>query len=249
MKVKSILVSQPEPSAENNPYAALAVKHKIKIDFRPFIKVEGVPASDFRRDKVNPGAFSSVIFTSKNAVDHYFRICQEMRVEVNAEWKYYCVSEAVAFYLQKFVQYRKRKIYPAKGTLEDLIPTLKKHKDEHFLFPTSDIWKDDIPALLDANKLKYTRAILFRTVASDLSDLAEVKYDILAFFSPEGIRSLYKNFPDFVQNETRIAAFGSSTQQAARDHNLRLDIPVPTPEAPSMTAALDLYTKEANKGK
>ncbi len=249
MKVKSILVSQPEPVGDNNPYTALAAKHKVKIDFRPFIKVEGIPANEFRRDKINPRDFKAVIFTSKNGVDHYFRMCQELRVEINPEWKYYCVSEAVAFYLQKFVQYRKRKIYPAKGSLNDLVPILKKQKDEHFLFPTSDVLNADIPALLLASKIKYTRAILYRTVASDLSDLAEIKYDILVFFSPEGIKSLYINFPDFMQNETRLAGFGSSTQQAIAEASLRLDIPVPTPESPSMITALDTYIKEANKGK
>lgn len=249
MKVKTILISQPEPKTENSPFLALAQKQKVKIDFRPFIHVEGVPAADFRKDKVNPKDFNAVILTSKNAVDHFFRICEEMRVAISNDLKYYCLSEAVAYYLQKYVVYRKRKIYFGKGTMEDLVPMLKKNKDENFLLPTSDILKPDIPETLDKNNIKFTRAILYRTVASDLSDLADVYYDILVFFSPEGIRSLYKNFPDFKQNNTRIAAFGSSTHQAVKEAGLRLDILAPTPECPSMTQALEDYIKEVNKVK
>jgi uroporphyrinogen-III synthase len=215
MKVKSILVSQPEPQAGNNPYTQLADKHKVKVDFRPFIEVVGVPAAEFRKDKVNPAEFKAFIFTSRNAIDHFFRMCEEMRVAINPEWKYFCVSEAVAFYLQKFVPYRKRKIYPGTGSLAGLIPTLKK----------------------------------WYTVASDLSDLSDVKYDILVFFSPEGIRSLLKNFPDFKQDATRIAAFGNTTHQAIADNALRLDIQVPAPKFTSMSQALDAYIEEANKSK
>lgn len=248
MKVKSILVSQPEPKADgSSPYATLASKYKLKIDFIPFIQVEGVAAADFRKDKINPREFNAVIFTSKNAVDHYFRICEEMRVPINQDTKYFCTSEAIAYYLQKYVLYRKRKIYHGRQTIEDLAAILKKHKDEVFLLPTSDVLKDNIPATLDKFKVKYTRAILFNTVASDLSALAEVKYDVLVFFSPEGIRSLFKNFPDFIQNDTRIAAFGNTTWKAVEEANLRLDIKAPTPEYPSMTKALEEYIKEANK--
>ena len=249
MKVKSILVSQPEPQGGNNPYTQLADKHKVKIDFRPFIEVKGVAAADFRKDKVHLAEFKAFIFTSRNAIDHFFRMCEEMRVAVNPEWKYFCVSEAVAFYLQKFVPYRKRKIYPGTGNLAGLIPTLKKQRGEHFLLPTSDILNPDIPELLDKGNIKWTRATMYHTVASDLSDLSDVKYDILVFFSPEGIRSLFKNFPDFRQDKTRIAAFGNTTHQAMEENQLRLDIQVPTPKFTSMSQALDAYIEEANKGK
>lgn len=248
MKVKSILVSQPEPKEDvNSPYSVLGAKQKVKIDFVPFIKVEGLTAADFRKDKINPRDYGAVIFTSKNAVDHYFRICEEMRVPINQETKYFCLSEAIAYYLQRYVVYRKRKIYHGYQTIEDLAVVLKKHKDENFFLPTSDILKQNIPDTLDKLKLKYSRAVLYNTVASDLSHLKDVKYDILVFFSPEGIRSLFKNFPDFKQNDTRIAAFGSTSWQAVEEMGLNLDIKAPTPEYPSMTKALEEYIKEVNK--
>lgn len=246
-KIKTILVSQPEPKTENSPFHALALKQKVKIDFRPFIQVEGIPGADVRKEKINPADHNAIIFTSKNAVDHFFRICEEMRVPVGNELKYYCVTEAVAYYLQKYVVYRKRKIYYGNGTINDLIPMLKKNKNENFFLPSSDILKPEIPETLEANKIRFTRAVLYRTVASDLSDLADVYYDILVFFSPEGVRSLLKNFPDFKQSNTRIAAFGSSTAAAVAELKLRLDIPAPTVEAPSMTKALEEFIKEANK--
>ncbi len=249
MKVKSILVSQPEPKVENSPYSTLASKQKVKIDFIPFIHVEGITASDFRKEKINPRDFRAVIFTSKNAVDHYFRICEEMRIPISNETKYFCISEAIAYYLQKYVVYRKRKIYHGYHTMSDLIPVLKKHKDENFLMPSSDILKETIPATLEKHNIKFTRAMLYKTVTSDLSHLRDVYYDILVFFSPEGIKSLLKNFPDFQQNNTRIAAFGSTTKKAVEEAGLRLDIIAPTPEFPSMTKALDVYIKDVNKAK
>ncbi len=250
MKVKSILVSQPEPKTDNSPYATLASKQKVKIDFIPFIYVEGISASDFRKEnRISPKDFRSVIFTSKNAIDHYFRVCEEMRIPINNETKYFCISEAVAYYLQKYVIYRKRKIYYGYQTMGDLVSVLKKHKEENFLLPSSDVLKSDIPETLDKNKIKYTRAVLYKTVSSDLSHLKDVYYDILVFFSPEGIKSLFKNFPEFVQNETRIGAFGSTTCEAVEEAGLRLDIKAPTPEFPSMTKALEEYIKLANKVK
>ncbi len=248
MKVKTILVSQPEPSTDvKTPYDELATKQKLKIDFRPFIHVEGVDATEFRKEKIQFSDFSAIIFTSRNAIDHFFRMCEETRYEVPVDLKYFCVSEAIAFYLQKYVVYRKRKIYYGKLTFPDLVPILKKHKNERFLLPTSDILKPEVPRLLDSIKVDYTRAILYRTVCSDLSDLEDVKYDVLVFFSPFGIKSLLENFPEFIQGETRIAGFGPTTQKAIQDAGLRLDIPAPTKEAPSMTMALDAYIKEANK--
>jgi uroporphyrinogen-III synthase len=248
LKVKSILVSQPDPGAEASPYKDLADKQKVKIDFRPFIEVKGIEGHEFRKFKINLADYGSVIFTSKNAVDHFFRICEECRYQVPTDLKYFCMSEAIAYYLQKYVVYRKRKIYFGRLTFPDLIPMIKKHKDEKFLLPSSDLLKPEIPMLLESNKIKYTRAVLYNTVSSDLSDLKEVFYDILVFFSPQGIVSLYENFPDFKQNETRIAAFGPTTHKAVLDAGLRLDIKAPSPEFPSMTMALEDYIKKANKG-
>lgn len=247
MKVKTILVSQPEPQAENSPYYDLAEKNKIKVDFRPFIHVAGLDAAEVRKQKVNVPSHTAVILTSRNAVDHFFRICEEIRFTVPNEMKYFCTSEAIAYYLQKYVVYRKRKIYFGNNTFKDLIPLIKKHKDEKFLLPSSDVLKPEIPKLLKEAKIEYTRAIMYNTVSSDLSDLADVYYDILVFFSPSGIKSLMENFPDFEQNQTRIAAFGSSTHKAVKEAGLRLDIKAPTPKAPSMTMAIEQYIKTVNK--
>jgi uroporphyrinogen-III synthase len=246
-KVKSILISQPQPANENNPYSAVADKHKVVIDFRSFIHVEGVSASDFRKDKIQIRDFRNVIFTSKNAVDHYFRMCEEMRVQISPDIRYFCISEAIAYYLQKYVVYRKRKIYHGNIRIEELIPTLKKFKNEKFLMPSSDSLKPQIPNALEEAKIDYTRAILFKTVVSDLSDLENVFYDILVFFSPSGIKSLYENFPDFKQNKTRLACFGATTQKEAEKNGLVVDIPAPTVDAPSMTKAISDYIKEVNK--
>lgn len=247
MKVKTILVSQPEPQTENSPYFDLANKHKIKIDFIPFIHIEGVDSADVRKQKVNIPQHTAIILTSRNAVDHFFRVAEETRYSVPNELKYFCTSEAIAYYLQKYVVYRKRKIYFGNNTFSDLIPLLKKHKTEKFLLPTSDILKPEIPKLLKEAKIGYTRAIMYNTVSSDLSHLSDVKYDILVFFSPSGIKSLMENFPEFEQGETRIAAFGSSTHRALKEANLRLDIKTPSPKFPSMTMALEDYIKQVNK--
>lgn len=247
MKVKTILVSQPEPQTENSPYFDLAEKNKVKVDFRPFIHVEGEDVSEVRRQKINLADYTAVILTSRNGVDHYFRIAEEMRFNVPNEMKYFCTSEAIAYYLQKYVVYRKRKIYFGNNTFQDLIPLIKKHKQEKFLLPSSDVLKPEIPKLLKDAKIDYTRGVFYNTVSSDLSDLEDVYYDILVFFSPSGIKSLMENFPDFQQNNTRIAAFGSSTHKAVEDAGLRLDIKAPTPKAPSMTMALEQYIKDVNK--
>ena len=245
MKVKSILVSQPEPQVANSPYSALADKHKVKIDFQPFIEVISIPGKEFRKDKISVRDFKSFIFTSRIAIDHFFRMCKEMRVPVSPEWKYFCTSEAVAFYLQKFVPYRKRKIYPGKGSLADLIPILKKQRGEHFMMPTSDILNPDIPNLLEKSNIEWTRAKMYQTVICDLSHLSDVKYDILVFFSPEGIRSLLRNFPEFEQGETLIAGFGNTTKAAIEENDLRLDIAVPTAKFTSMTQALDSFIEKS----
>ena len=247
MKVKTILVSQPEPKAETSPYFDLCNKQKVKIDFRPFIHVEGISVKEVRGEKVDLTNFTAIILTSRNAVDHFFRIAEEMRFKVPDTMKYFCQSEAVAFYLQKYVVYRKRKIYVGTRTFPDLTKLIKKHKSEQFLLPCSDKLKPLIPAELDKLAVDWTRLDLYRTVVSDLSDLENVFYDVLVFFSPSGIESLLKNFPNFQQKETRLAAFGNSTVKAVTEAGLKCDIVAPSPETPSMTMALDKYIKTANK--
>ncbi|TRZ46291.1 uroporphyrinogen-III synthase [Robertkochia solimangrovi] len=247
MKVKTILVSQPEPKVENSPYLRLVEKQKIKVDFRPFIHVEGVNAKDVRQQKIDLSQFTAIILTSRNSVDHFFRIAKEMRFTVPDSMKYFCQSEAVAYYLQKYVVYRKRKIYVGKRTFQELAPIIKKYKDEKFMLPSSDVLKPIVPETLDELKVDWKRAILYKTVISDLSDLRDVYYDILVFFSPSGIESLMKNFPDFKQNNTRIAVFGNTTQKAANEAGLRIDIEAPTPDTPSMTMALEKYIAKVNK--
>src|SRR6056297_3046362 len=247
MKVKTILVSQPEPKVENSPYFDLEEKQKVKIDFIPFIHVEGVSSKDVRQQKVDLTKYTAIILTSRNSVDHFFRIADEMRYKVPDTLKYFCQSEAVAYYLQKYVVYRKRKIYVGKRTFAELSPLIKKYKNEKFLLPSSDSLKPIIPELLDEIGVNWTRGIFYKTVISDLSDLRNVVYDILVFFSPSGIESLMKNFPDFEQKDTRIAVFGNSTVNAATTAGLRIDIQAPTPETPSMTMALQKYITSVNK--
>ncbi|WP_073308518.1 uroporphyrinogen-III synthase [Flavobacterium terrae] len=249
MKVKTILVSQPEPKVENSPYFDLQNKHKVKVDFRPFIHVEGVPAKEVRAQKIDLNNYTAIILTSKNSVDHFFRVAEEMRYKVPEDLRYFCQSEAIAYYLQKYVVYRKRKIYVGQKDFADMSSLFKKYKDEKFLLPASDQLNADIPQTLNNLKLDWTPGIFYKTVMSDLSDLKDVYYDVLAFFSPTGIKSLFKNFPEFKQNNTRIAVFGSTTQKEALDHGLRVDIMAPTPEAPSMTMALEKYVAEVNKAK
>lgn len=249
MKVKTILVSQPEPKVENSPYFDLQNKHKVKVDFRPFIHVEGVPAKEVRAQKIDLNNFTAIILTSKNSVDHFFRVAEEMRYKVPEDLRYFCQSEAIAYYLQKYVVYRKRKIYVGQKDFADMSALFKKYKDEKFLLPASDKLNADVPQTLNNLKLDWTPGTFYKTVMSDLSDLKDVYYDVLAFFSPTGIQSLFKNFPDFQQNNTRIAVFGSTTQKEALEHGLRVDIMAPTPEAPSMTMALEKYVAEVNKGK
>lgn len=249
-KVKSILVTQEAPAdVVNSPYIKLAEKFNLKIDFVPFIQVEPVQLKEFRKQKIEILNFTAVIFTSRNAVDHFFHMCAEMKIEVPADMKYFCISEQTSNYLQKYIVIRKRKIFTGLKTAQDLIEILRKHKNEKYLFPCSDIRKNDIPDFLEKSGYDYAEAVMYHTVASDLSDLEDVFYDILAFFSPSGINSLLVNFPDFEQNNTRIAAFGPTTAQAVRDAGLILDIEAPLPNAPSMTGALELYIKKANNSK
>ena len=246
MKVKTILVSQPAPKTETSPYFDLSDKQKVKIDFRSFIHVEGVEVKEVRAQKIDLNNFTAIILTSRNAVDNFFRIAEEMRFKVPDTLKYFCQSEAVAYYLQKYVVYRKRKIYVGTRTFPELCKLIKKHKDEKFLLPSSDKLKPLIPSELEKLGVDWKQAILYRTVVSDLSDLENVFYDILVFFSPSGIDSLFKNFPDFKQNDTKIAVFGNSTVRAATEAGLKCDITAPSPETPSMTMALDKFIKEEN---
>lgn len=247
MRIKTVLVSQPKPQNGKSPYFDLAEKHNLKVDFKPFIQVEGLEVKEFRQQRIDILEHSAIIFTSRTAIDHLFRICQELRITIPADMKYFCVSESIAFYLQKYIVYRKRKIFFGQRTFEDLMPAIIKHKKEKFLIPLSDIHKESIPNLLNKGKIKYSKAILYKTVSSDLSNLSDVNYDILAFYSPSGITSLFQNFPDFEQKQTIIAAFGPSTTKAVTDAGLTLNIKAPMPKAPSMTMALDQYIKEFNK--
>lgn len=242
-------MSQPKPEGSKSPYYDLAEKYNLRIDFRPFIQVEGVPVQEFRKQKVDISHFNSVILTSKTAIDHYFRIAEECRYEVPDTTKYFCISEAVAYYLQKYVTYRKRKIFFGKQTIEDLVEVLKKHKKEKFLLPCTDILRDKVPETLSEHDIDFTKAMLYRTVAADLSDLGDVHYDMLVFYSPGGIESLFKNFPDFKQKDTIIAAFGPTTASAVVKNKLRLDVHAPQPNAPSMTGAIENFVKEHNKQK
>jgi uroporphyrinogen-III synthase len=245
-KVASILVTQSAQETTNTAYLELARKYNIKIDFRPFIETQPLTLQEFRKQKINILDYSAVIFTSKKAVDHFFALCKNSRIEMSADTKYFCVSEQTANYLQKFIVIRKRKIFSGEKTAADLFPLLKKHKTEKFLFPCSQVRKDEIPEYLAKNGYQFAEMILYKTVSSDLSDLADVNYDVLVFYSPSGVQSLFENFPDFKQNNTRIAAFGPTTSAAVRNANLILDIEAPMPNAPSMTGALEAYIKLAN---
>ncbi|GAB3703593.1 uroporphyrinogen-III synthase [Spirosoma flavus] len=244
--VSRLLVTQSRPADEKSPYFDLASKYKLQIDFRPFIQIEGVSFKDFRRQKINILGHTAIIFTSRNAIDHFFRICQEGRVEVPADMKYFCISEQTANYLQKYIVIRKRKIFSGTKTATELFDLIKKHKTEKFLFPCSNIRRNDIPEFMDTSSLHFTEAVMYETVPTDLSDLDVQSYDIIAFFSPSGVSSLLSNFPEFNQNGTRLAAFGPTTAKAITDAGLTLDIEAPLPNAPSMTGALELYIKKAN---
>ena len=247
MKIKNILVSQPSPENGKSPYFDLANNNNLQIDFRPFIHVEGIPGKEFRHNRIDILEHSAVIFTSKTAADHFFRICEELRITVPDSMKYFCISESTAYYLQKYIVYRKRKIFFGNGKFSDLMDLIHKHRDENFLVPLSDIHKEEIPKTLKEQKIKFTKAIIYRTVCSDLSDLPVLDYDMLVFFSPSGIKSLKQNFPEFKQNSIKIASFGTTTASAVEEAGFRLDVKAPMPEAPSMTMALDQFIKSYNK--
>lgn len=243
--VKTILVSQPKP--ERSPYYDLEKKYDLQIDWRPFIHVEAVDHKEFRKFKIRPEEFSAIIFTSKNSIEHFFRLTEELRVKMPTDTKYFCLSPAIANYLQKFIVYRKRKVFVGKKSIEDLKPLLQKHKEkETFLLPCSNLGSKDVSSFLEAENFDWKDALMYRTVSSDLSDLSDVTYDVLVFFSPLGIKSLYENFPEFKQNETRLAVYGKSTEQAVLERGLTVNIHAPAPNIPSMPMALERYLQEAN---
>lgn len=247
MNIKKVLVSQPKPSSEKSPYYDIAHKYGVEIVFRPFIKVEGLSAKEFRQAKVNITDFTAIIFTARTAIDHFFRLCEEMRITISDDMKYFCTTESIALYLQKYIVYRKRKIFHGStGKLEGLLPALTKHNKEKYLYVVSDVNKNDTNEL-DANKINYTKAVMYRTVSNDFAPDEAFDYDMLLFFSPSGIDSLMKNFPSFEQGDIKIGAFGPAAANAVKKAGFRLDIEAPSPKAPSMTTALDLYLAEVCK--
>lgn len=248
MKIKKILVSQPQPTSEKSPYFDIVEKYGVKIDFRPFIKVEPVPAKEFRQQKVSILEHTAVMFTAKTGIDNFFRICEEMRITMPETMKYFCVSESVALYLQKYIQYRKRKVfYGATGKLPDLFSVISKHLTENYLVVLSDVHNEEILHLLEKNNVQHDVGIMYRTVSNDFTPEEEFNYDMLIFFSPQGIASLIKNFPGFEQGEIHIGCWGTTTANAVHEAGLRLDLEAPSPEAPSMTTALELFIKENHK--
>lgn len=248
MKIKKILVSQPKPTSDKSPYFDIAARHGVEMVFRPFIKVEGLSAREFRQQKINITDFSAVIFTARTAIDHFFRLCEEMRLTIPDTMKYFCTTESIALYLQKYIVYRKRKIFHGEtGKLADMLPSLTKHNKETFLYAVSDVHKNDTNAeMLDKAKINYTKAVMYRTVSNDFTPDEPFDYDMLLFFSPAGIDSLLKNFPDFQQGDIQVGCFGASTAKAIEEAGLRLDLSAPSPKTPSITAALDLFLKEKN---
>lgn len=246
--VKSILISQPAPTDPAlSPYKSLVDRWGIKLDFRKFIQVEGVSVNDFRKQGINPLDFTAVIFSSKVAVDHFFRLIQEMRIELPPETRFFCVGEATAKYLQKYIVIRKRKLHVGEKTLMDLLPLINKHKQEKYLFPCSDVTRNELTKELERLKISVIESVMYRTVASDLSDLKDIFYDMICFFSPSGIESLFKNFPDFKQNDTRIGVFGKTTAEEAEKAGLRLDVVAPQPNMPSMTSAIEAYLRSIDQ--
>jgi len=250
MKIKKILISQPRPEIERSPYFEIARNFNVEVDFRPFIQVEGVPAKEFRKQRIDVLSYNAVIMTSKNAVDNYFRICNEMRVIVPETMKYFCISEATAYYLQKYIQFRKRKIFYSNFSFADLVEIIKKkHKEEKFLLPCTDAPNDEYTDLLDREGIRYIKAPLYKAVYSNLTDIKMEEYDMLVLFSSAGITSLLNNFPDFKQHHTLIAAFGEQTAKAVIQAGLKLHIHAPQPQAPSMAMALEQFLRGEQKGK
>ena len=243
--IKKMLVSQPQPDSSKSPYFEIAKKYGLEINFRPFIKIEPITAKEFRQQKVSVLDYTAVVLTSRTAVDHFFHLCDELRISIPESMKYFCITETIAVYLQKYIIYRKRKVfYALSGKMEDLVKLVGKHPKEKYLIPVSDVHKEDLMRGLNTKKISYRTAIMYRTVSNNFTEEESFDYDLLLFFSPSGISSLLKNFPQFNQNEIRIGCFGPTTAKAALEAGLRLDIEAPTPEAPSMTAALELFLQK-----
>ncbi len=248
MKIKKILVSQPQPQGEKSPYFDISEKHNVKIEFRPFIKVEGLSAKEFRAQRISILDYSAIIFIAKQGIDHFFHLCEEMRITIPDTMKYFCVTESVAVYLQHYIHYRKRKVFYGTSTrMTDLVPLLNKHASEKYLFVAPELVKEDTTAALDGSKIKYTKAVMYRTVSNDFSSEEEFNYDMLLFFSPLGVQSLLKNFPNFEQGDIQIGSFGPTTAEAVKELGLRLDLEAPSPQYPSMTMALDSFLKDLSK--
>lgn len=248
MKIKKVLVSQPKPTSEKSPYFDIAEKYGVKIDFRPFIKVESLSAKEFRQQKVSILDHTAIVFTSRHAIDHFFNLCVELRVTIPETMKYFCTSETIALYIQKYVQYRKRKVFfGATGKFADLVPLMVKHNTEKYFVPMSDVHNDEVKDLLDKNKIQHTEAVMYRTASNDFKPEEMSDYDMLVFFSPAGIQSLMKNFPGFEQKDIAIGCFGPTTAKAIKEAGLRLDLEAPSAAAPSMPAALDLFIGEQNR--
>ncbi len=244
MKIKKILISQPKPELERSPYFEIAKNFGVEIHFRPFVQVEGIPAKEFRKHRVDILSYTAVIMTSKNAVDHFFRVCNEMRIIVPETMKYFCISETTAYYLQKYIQFRKRKIFFSNHSYADLVDIIrKKHKDDKYILPMSDAPNEEYTSLLDRDGIKYVKAPLYRAVYSDIKDINFGEYDMLVLFSSAGILSLYNSFPEYKQNETVIAAFGEQTAKAVTGAGLKLHVVAPQPNSPSMASAMDLYLR------
>jgi len=249
LSVKKILITQPKPEGTKSPYFDLAAKYGLTLDFQPFIKVEGIPAKDFRKQKIDISLFSAVIFTSRNAIDHFFRICEEMKVTVSQDTKYFCITESVALYLQKFILYRKRKVfYGADGLNKSLFDVINKHKDnEKFLYPCSESFDSEITNWLKSHHCEFATPVLYKIVSNDIKEVIAKNYDIICFFTPGGIKSLMENFPKYKQNSTKIAAFGENTIKAVEEAGLALDIKAPLPQSPSMVTALENFLKPKKK--
>lgn len=250
LKIKRVLISQPQPTSEKSPYYDIAEKYNLTIDFKPFVKVEGIDAKEFRQQRVNIPDYTAIVFTAKVAIDHFFALCEELRVTMPETMKYFCVSEAVALYLQKYIVYRKRKIFFSQtGKMDGLASSLVKHNKENFLVPLPEIHNEDITAVLEEKKADFTKAIMYRTVGTTIDKKDIDSYDMMVFFTPLGVASLFTNYPDFEQGEKVIGCFGSATAKAVKDSGLRLDCEAPLPGLTSMTAAVEAYVKENHKKK
>ena len=245
--IKKILVSQPRPSSERSPYFDIERDHNVEIVFRPFIKVEGVSPKEFRQQRISILDHTAIVFSSRHAIDHFFNLCKEMRLNIPEDMKYFCITETVALYIQKYVQYRKRKIFFGEtGKIDDLVPLMAKHKTEKYFIPISDVHTSQFGEMLDAKKLVHSEGVMYRTVSNDFTPDEPFDYDLLIFFSPSGIQALMKNFPDFKQGDISIGTFGPATAKAVQDAGLRLDFGAPSPEYPSITSALAAYVKKVN---